>query len=180
MTVDWTKVRHFIHRRTFFCTAAVLEPAGIRLYPIGSLRLDRKGEGTYLEIFAQPIRPGCAISFLAVEINPWAWFKAMLTGRFEHPPALRLRGSAGLRRPSTAAEKEHFLRRVGWLGKTRGGRALWSHPDYVRQVSFQEARPVRLGKMTHRVREWFSLPWRTRPKTKKALPWESLLPDRER
>lgn len=158
MTIDWSKVRHFIHRRTFFCTAAVNEAEGIRLFPIGSLRLDHAGNGSYLEVFARPVSPGATISFLAVEINPLAWFKAMLSGRFERPPALRLRGEVGARRASTPEEKEHFQRRVGWLLKTRGGKALWSRPDHVREVRFEAARPVRLGSMTGHLRDWLDEP----------------------
>ena len=159
MSVDWQKIRWFIHRRTLFCTAAVLQEGEVRLFPIGSLRLGPEGQATYFEIFARPVAEGTRINFLAVDINPLFWLRSLLRGRFEHPPALRLRGTAGARRAVTEEEREKWLRRMGWLLRTRGGKLMWSRPERVREVKFESVLPVRVAGMTTHLKDWQELPY---------------------
>ena len=157
MIINWSKVRHFVHRRTYFCTAAVVEDGEVRLFPIGSLRIAPDGTAIYFEIFARPAAEGARINFLAVNLNPLTFLRALLKGSFQDPPALRLRGTLGPRRESTPQEQAAFHRRVGWLLKTRGGQALWSRPNRVREVRFEEVRAVRLGPMTRGLDSWLSM-----------------------
>lgn len=154
MSIDWRKIRWFVHRRTMFCTAATIENGEIRLFPIGSLRLFQQGEASYFEIFARPVPEGQRITFLAVDANPLFWLVSLLKGRFDHPPALRLIGTLGPRRDSTEDEQQGFWRRVGWLLKTRGGKMLWSRPGHVREVQFHDVHPVRLAGMTRHLKGW--------------------------
>lgn len=154
MTIDWQKVRWFVHRRCLYCTAAVLEDGEIRLFPIGSLRVGPRGDARYFEIFARPVPEGAPITFLAVDVNPLFWLASLLRGRFTHPPALRLRGTLGPRRQSTEDERQGWLRRVGWLIKTRGGQRLWSRPDRVRELSLHRVEPVRVSSMTRHLKDW--------------------------
>lgn len=157
--IDWRKIRWFVHRRTLFCTAAIVEEGGeIRLFPVGSLRIGADGESRYFELFIRPVAEGSSVSFLAVDINPLFWLRSLLTGRFEHPPALRLRGTLGARRPSSETERQQWFRRVGWLLRTRGGKLLWSRPERVREVRIQQADPVLLAGMTRHLKGWLALP----------------------
>lgn len=151
--MNWSKVKAFV-RGKLFCTAAIAEEEGVRLFPIGSLRVANDGSGSYFEIFAKPAREGDSITFLAVDSNPLFWLVSLLQGRFSHPPALRLRGRLGVRRDPTLWEVERWHKVVGLLLKTRGGAALWSKPGKVREVQFTSAEPVRLGKMTQHLRNW--------------------------
>lgn len=157
MNADWNRIRAFVHRRTFFCTAAVVQQEQIRLFPIGSLRIRPDGTATYFEVFARPVPEGASISFLAVEWNPLSWLRAFLKGRVSHPPAIRIVGRAGVRREATQEERDAFYRRVGWLGKTRGGKRLWSRVGRIREVDLRQVWPVRLGEMTRDIEGW-SLP----------------------
>ena len=152
---DWLRVKEFVSRRAFFCAVATWdEGSGIRLFPIGSLRVNAQGEGTYFEIFARPAHEGAEIAFLAVDSNPLFWLISLLRGRFSHPPALRLRGRLGVQRPATESERQGWFRRVGLFLKTRGGRILWSNPKRVREVHFSHVEPVRAGSMTHGLEHW--------------------------
>jgi hypothetical protein len=150
----WSKVREFIERRAYFVICAVLEEGRIRLFPIGSLRLQAGGEARYFEIFARPLVENAEISVFALDLNPLFWIRAILQGVFPHPPALRLTGRVGQRRASSESERQAWFRRMGWLLKTRGGAYLWSNPRYVREIKFLEVEPVHLGKMTNHLENW--------------------------
>jgi hypothetical protein len=156
MSIDWNKIRWFVHRKTFVCTAAVMEEDGIRLFPIGSLRFAAEGQARYFEIFARPVPEGAEISFLAVDINPLFWLVSLLKGRFDHPPALRFRGTVGQRRPATEEEQQRWYRGVGILLRTKGGKMLWSRPGRVREVKFHAAQAVRLAGMTRHLDSWLT------------------------
>lgn len=152
--IDWLKVRRYVQRRTLFCAVAVVEEGKPRLFPIGSLRIHPDGTATYFEIFARPTKEGSPITFLAVDAGITFWLFSLLKGRFPHPPALRLYGTTGERRPSTEGEKQGWARRMKWLLKTPGGKALWSFPNFVREVSFQEAEVLKVGQPTRGLEHW--------------------------
>ena len=75
---DWVKIRNFVHKRTLFCSAAVMEEGGIRMFPIGSLRVGRDGSATYFELFARPVAEGTPITFMAVDVGLWFWLTSLL------------------------------------------------------------------------------------------------------
>lgn len=151
---NWSKVRKFVHRKTLFCAAAVVEDGKIRLFPIGSLKVGRDSHSLYFEMFARPVAEGSPITFLAVDAGILFWLRSLILGRFLHPPALRLEGIVGQKREATPREREGWMKRVGWLLKTKGGKKLWSRPKFVREIQFTEARAVRLGSMTGHLKDW--------------------------
>ncbi|MCA9793711.1 MAG: pyridoxamine 5'-phosphate oxidase family protein [Candidatus Eremiobacteraeota bacterium] len=152
--IDWRTVRRFVHRRTYFCAVGVLEQGAVRLFPIGSLRLDNEGNATYFEVFARPVDEGQPVTFLAVDMNLWFWLVSLLRGKFTHPPAIRMQGTLGPRRLATEAEKARFHRAVGWLRYTRGGRLLWFDAKHTREVRMHEVATVRAGRMTRGFEQW--------------------------
>ncbi len=154
MKVNWAKVREFVHQRTLFATAAVSTSDGVRLFPIGSLRIKEDGTATYFEIFARPVPEGSSITFLAVTINPVFWIRSLLSGRFAYPPALRLEGSVGPQRMATEEERQGWFRKMKWLLKTPGGKLLWSNPKTLRTLMFSRAEPVRVGQMSRHLADW--------------------------
>lgn len=154
MRIDWLKVRNFVHRRTLFCGGAVIEEGRLRVFPIGSLRLGRDGSATYFELFARPVSEGSEIAFLAVDMGLWFWLTSLLSGRFSRPPALRLYGKLGKRRPCRECEKQGWHRRVGLLLRTKGGRSLWSKPGPIRELRFERVEPVNLGPTTRHLGAW--------------------------
>ena len=99
--IDWSKIRTFVHTRTLFCSATVVEEHGMRMFPIGSLRVKPDGSATYFELFARPVSEGAQIGFLAVDAGIWFWLSSLIKGKFSRPPALRLYGTIGTRRTCT-------------------------------------------------------------------------------
>jgi hypothetical protein len=152
--MNWLKIRDFVHKRTLFCGAAVVDEGRLRVFPIGSLRIGRDGSATYFELFARPVPEGAEIAFLAVDASLWFWLKSLIRGQFDRPPALRLYGTTGRRRPCSEKEKQGWYRRVGLLLRTRGGKALWSKPGPIREVQFDQVEAVNLGSTTSRLRDW--------------------------
>lgn len=152
--INWSAVRRFIHRNSYFCAMGVLEKGSIRLFPIGSLRFSDEGSATYFELYARPTEAGTPLSCLAVNMSPWFWLSSLVKGKFDLPPAIRLEGEMGERRQATDAEKKRFHRAVGWLRWTKGGRTLWPDAKFSREVQFHTARPLMTGKMTRGLEHW--------------------------
>jgi hypothetical protein len=158
MAIDWQKVRYMVHRRTIFCSAAVVENDEIRQFPIGSLSIGPEGISTYFEMFARPVQEGQTITFMAVDTSPFFWLVSLLKGRFLHPPAIRLTGVIGPTHQGTSEEVSRFRRRIGLLLKTPGGQKLWGFSTATsREVHFTKASVVKLGSMTRGLENWLEV-----------------------
>jgi len=139
-----------------FAVATVQEDGAPHLAPVGSvLLMPTPGQALYFEEFLSATRSNLdrdpRISVLAVNSSRWFWLLALLRGRFAEPPAVRLDGTVGPRRPASDRERTRWLRRVRFLRGTPGYRLLWQKYENVatvRDVSFKTAQPVLLGPMT--------------------------------
>ncbi len=125
--------------------------------PIGSLILGEPGEAYFFEVFARQLpknlERGSAVAVLGVDSGSRLWLRSLIAGRFSSPPAFRLLGVAGERRPSTAEERARWRRKVRLLKWTRGYDVLWGNLDVVRELHLHELRPVQVGRMTSRL-DW--------------------------
>jgi hypothetical protein len=139
-----------------YAVATVGADGAPHVTPIGSLILQRPGQGFFFEEFPQQLSKNLdrdpRLCVLAVDSGRWLWLRALFTGRFARPPAVRLRGRAlGAAREATAAERALWLRRVRVLRPLRGHRLLWANMRRVRDVAFEEVEPVECGSMTARL-----------------------------
>ena len=153
----WPTLRRLVSRcrlTSLAVSMATVDPGGSpRVSPIGSLMLDRDvPAGYYFEIMTRGtslnLEGGARVSILAVDASKLLWLRALVSGRFPRPPAVRLLGIAGDRRTPTAQEISRWRQRVGVLLKTRGGHALWGTLEWVRDLRFDAFEPVDLGLMT--------------------------------
>ncbi|MBS4104416.1 pyridoxamine 5'-phosphate oxidase family protein [Tsukamurella paurometabola] len=148
-----TTVRRAI-RTSLHCAIASCNPDGSpHVTPIGSILLDRDARsGIYFDVFNARLARNLArdprITVLAVDSGSLRWLRALLRGRFEQSPGVQLVGTAGPARPARPEEIARFRRLVGPLGRTPGGRAFWSDLSRVRDLRFDDARPIHLGSMT--------------------------------
>ena len=88
------------------------------------------------------------VCVLGVNSSRWFWLGALLRGNFKRPPAVRLYGTAGIRRRATAQEIDRWLRRVRPVSFTKGHRLLWSNMQMIRELHFTDYDIVNLGAMT--------------------------------
>jgi len=137
---------------------STINPDGTpHITPIGSLILTDPGEAYFFEVLTRQLprnlEDGSPVAVLGVISSLRLWVPSFVAGRFSTPPAFRLLGVAGERRPSTAAERARWKRKIRYLRWTRGYDRLWARVDTVRELHFHELQPVEIGKMTSGV-EW--------------------------
>lgn len=122
--------------------------------PIGSLIFGEPGEAFFFEVFARQLSKnldrGSAVAVLGVISSSSLWARSLIAGHFSSPPAFRLLGAAGERRPSTAEERARWRRKLRFLKWTRGHDRLFGNLDFVRELHLHEVKPVRFGQMTSR------------------------------
>lgn len=115
--------------------------------PVGTvfLRDDRTGFyfDQYTSVLARNIDVDPRVCLMAVDTRWLFWLRALLTGRFIAPPAVRLFGTVGPLRAATPLELEQVRRSVRKTQWLKGGKMLWSDFSHVRDIAFTEFRPVR-------------------------------------
>ncbi len=155
-TRDWPGTRRMF-RRAFrssfhYSIASVAVDGSPHVTPIASVLLTEPGRGIFFDIFTAQLSANLdrdpRICVMAVDSSRRFWFASLRRGRFIEPPALRLVGTAGPRRPATAVEQERWLRRVRPIRRLKGHDLLWGELPLVRDLTFENAMPVRLGRMT--------------------------------
>ncbi|MFD6273537.1 pyridoxamine 5'-phosphate oxidase family protein [Nocardia asteroides] len=148
---DWTEIRTIVARAQrstgHFALASVDATGAPTITPIGTLflRTDRTGYffDHYTTALTRNVDADARICLMAVDSGRTYWFRSLLTARFPAPPGVRLYGTAGPRRPATAAERDTVRRRVRPLRTLRGGKLLWSDLTHVRDITFTGFRLVR-------------------------------------
>ncbi|MCH9647475.1 MAG: pyridoxamine 5'-phosphate oxidase family protein [Deltaproteobacteria bacterium] len=149
---DWPEIRRIFARSFYASMATVNEDGFPHVTPIGSLLLHREpGRGFWFEIFTTHLPSNLdrdsRLCAMAVDTRLSLWGRALVSGQFPRAPGIRLSGLAGARREATAREQELFERRVRLVRWTRGYKLLWSRFGEGREVTFDRALPIRLGRM---------------------------------
>jgi uncharacterized protein len=154
----WRTAKAVVHRArasSLHCAIASIDDDGWpHVTPIGSVMLGDPGQAVYLDVFNVALgrnldrNPRCAI--LAVDSRKLTWARALLEGRFDVPPGVRLVGTVSAAREATTAEVERFGRTVRPAMLTKGGRQMWGNPErlHARDVTVTGVVPVRVPKMT--------------------------------
>lgn len=154
----WQQVRSTLrhtHRSTLHCAVASVGPDGRpHVTPIGSVMATEPGRAIYLDVYnaelSRNIDRDPRITVMAVDSGRRTWLTALLRGRFDSPPGVRLVGTASAARPLTDDERDRFRRRVRAALRTRGGHQLWGRGGHLRarDLVFSDVVPVRLPQMT--------------------------------
>lgn len=173
--IDWsmtrTLFRHAFRSSFHYAIATVNENGTPHLTPIGSVLFDEPGRGIFFDIFSSQLSKNLdrdpRVCVMAVDSGKGLWLASLARGRFSRPPALRLSGTAGPRRPATPKERQRWLRRVRPLRRFKGHELLWGDLTHVRDLSFDTALPVHLGTMTKA------------PEMRRTGPWSPTSPDRD-
>ncbi|PZS18755.1 MAG: pyridoxamine 5'-phosphate oxidase [Pseudonocardiales bacterium] len=116
--------------------------------------LTEPSRGFFFDIFnrqlAHNLNGDPRVTILAVDSSKRLWLRSLIQGSFPRPPGLRLVGTAGPRRLATELEVQRWQRVVRPLLRTRGGRILWGHLRYVRDLTIDTTVPIHIGAMTRR------------------------------
>ncbi|MCA9491276.1 MAG: hypothetical protein KC621_15200 [Myxococcales bacterium] len=156
------KVARRVAARSFgtsfhFSVASLAADGSPRLTPVGSVMLSEEpGHLVFVELFAHGLAARLdadpRICLMGVDSGRLLWLSSLWRARFPSPPALRMWGQASpSSRPITPDEERRWLRRVGWLRRTRGGARLWGHPGPVRDVRVESLDGVGLAGMAPRI-----------------------------
>ena len=156
MNKDWKLIKKIFNQATdssgHHALASVNKDGSPHITPIGSLMLGKVGKGFYFERFTanmpKNFESNKQVCVLAVNSSKWFWLKAILFGRFSSLPAVRLLGEVGEKREATKAELALWNKRVGSLSFTKGYKEMWAGMCMGREITFTEAKPVMIGKMT--------------------------------
>lgn len=156
--VVWQQVRATLRCATsssLHCAVASIGADGHPyVTPIGSVMLTEPGRGVYLDVInvhlSRNLDRDPRVTVMAIDSRRTAWGRALLRGRFDSPPGVRLVGTAGPKRPLRDDERERFERRVRLAVRTKGGRQLWgdSARFRARDLTFTAVTPVRIPAMT--------------------------------
>ncbi|GAC69204.1 hypothetical protein GS4_22_00360 [Gordonia soli NBRC 108243] len=157
---EWAAARSVTRRSVrgaLHCSIASTNADGSpHVTPIGSLMLGSVGCAIYFDVFnvrlAENVESRPEVAVLAVDSGRSLWLPALVRGEFARPPGIRLVGTVGGRRPSTAEEVARFHRVVGPLLRTRGGATLWRSLPVVRDVTVESIDHLRMGSLTPGVR----------------------------
>lgn len=120
--------------------------------PIGSLFLNDNQTGFYFEKFPSKlplyIKNNKNICVLGVNSNRWFWLKSLFSEKFPTPPAIKLYGKLGEKREATKKEIDRLNRRMKITKGLKGNTYLWGNMEFVREIYFEKAEKINLGKMT--------------------------------
>ncbi len=135
--------------------ATVDKDGNPHITPIGSLILKNDCTGFFSDKFPKRMKDNFQhsdrVAILAVNTGSWFWFKSIRKGKFATLPGMRLYGSVGEKRKATEKEKQAWLKQVKFAKGTKGYNLLWKDMPYVRDIHFDDFRPVLAGEMT----SWF-------------------------
>jgi len=154
----WQQVRATLRHAqssSLHCAVASIGPDGQpHVTPIGSVMLGEPGHGVYLDVLnvelGRNLDRDPRVAVMAVDSGRRTWLTALLRGRFDTPPGVRLLGTAGPPRPLTDGERDRFRRRVRLALRTKGGAQLWGRDGnyQARDLVITEVVPVRIPRMT--------------------------------
>ena len=86
---------------------------------------------------------------MLAENNRWFWIKAVLFGKFDHAPGIRLMGTVGERREATIQEINKFKKPLGKLKIFKGYKPLWGVMEHGRDIFFESFETVKCGPMKY-------------------------------
>jgi hypothetical protein len=145
--VFWKAFLSSIH----YAIASVDSDGAPHVTPIGTVILTQPCRGIFFQRYTarlpQHLKQNNRVCILAVDTGRLMWARALLTGRFPRPPAVRLYGTVGPLRRASDEELQLWRRRVAFAKPTRGYQLIWRDMTMVRDLYFTHARGVEIGPM---------------------------------
>lgn len=139
-------------RSSMHCSIASVDDQGTpNITPIGTVFLRGDQTGYFFDTFtsklASNIEENQNICLMAVNTNSSFWLKSFFKGKFPTPPGVRLYGTVGSLREATEEELKAINKRIKPMSWLKGSKLIWSSFTHVRDIHFNDFRPVQYPKM---------------------------------
>ncbi|MCP3876501.1 MAG: pyridoxamine 5'-phosphate oxidase family protein [Desulfobacteraceae bacterium] len=152
----WNEIRQLFKKalktNKYYSFASVDKEGNPHITPIGSLILRDDCTGYFSEKFPEKSRQNYKtndrVAVMAINSGFFFWFKSIRKGVFKSLPGVRIYGRVGKRRKATEKERAKWLNIVKIAKGTKGYNLLWKDMAHVRDIHFDDARPVKAGVMT--------------------------------
>ncbi len=153
---DWDKIRKHFNRsfgtNFHISVASVDSENNPTVTPIGSLFLNDNRTGFYFEKYPSKLpdhaKSNPRVCLLGVNSGRLFWIRSLFKGRFSNYPAVKLYGVLGEKRKATEKELKRLNRRMKTTKLLKGNTYLWKHMENVRELRFDRAEKINLGRMT--------------------------------
>jgi hypothetical protein len=138
-----------------YCIFGTVDEDGSpRMAPYSSLILGKDRQGFYFDEFSSHLSRNLdrhqKIGVLLLTTKKWFWMKAVLSGRFNHAPGIRLMGTVGEKRAATDREIDAFKKPLRSLKVFRGYQPLWGIMKHGRDIHFDSFETVKCGSMVYK------------------------------
>ena len=151
----WNEIVDIIgigQRSSLHCSIATVDEQGVpNVTPIGTVFLRDDHSAYFFDTFtsklAENIEHNQNICLMAVNTNTSFWLKSFFKGKFLSAPGVRLYGTVGQLREATAEEKAAIDKRIKPMNWLKGSKLIWSSFTHVRDIQFNNFRPVQYPKM---------------------------------
>lgn len=155
---NWKVIRKLFNRemtKGHYAIATVNRDGTPHVTPIGSLYLREDMSGFYFEELAgnlaRNIKENNNVCVMAVHSGRWFWLKAILRGRFDALPGIRITGRAGEKRPASPEEIAQLQKFIRPFKFFKGYDILWSKMNHVREIDFHSCENINVSEMTYRL-----------------------------
>jgi len=157
ITTDWEKIRDHFNKsfssNLHISIASLDSENNPTVTPIGSLFLNDNQTGFYFEKFPSKLpehaKTNPKVCLLGVNSRRLFWIKALFREKFSDYPAIKLYGELGEKRKATEREISRLNRRMKITKGLKGNTYLWKKMEFVREIRFNKAEKINLGKMTN-------------------------------
>jgi len=135
-----------------YAVATINEDGSPHITPIGALFLKDDMTGFFFDQFpvnmSDNFKRDPRVCIMAVHSDPNYWGTALMEGKFQTPPAVRIMGTVGERREATRQEIDMWQKKVEFTKSLKGYELLWKNMRHVRDIEFDDFKPVLMGEMT--------------------------------
>jgi hypothetical protein len=132
--------------------ASVNQDGSPRVTPLATLFLEEDARGFYFELYSRHMSENLdrdqRICVVVVNKSLSLWGRAIMGGRFQRPPAVRLMGRAGGKREATSKETDALRKQTRPLRFFKGYPFFWGNMKHVRELHFDAIEPLDCGPLT--------------------------------
>lgn len=133
-----------------YCAFATVNQDGTpRVAPYTSLILGETPQGFYFDELSSKTTANLErdqrVCVLIVKRDKWFWIKSVITGKYKHPPGIRLTGIVGEKRKASEEEISAYRTPLKRLKMFKGYQSMWGIMKNGRDIYFDDFEIVKCG-----------------------------------